>query len=81
MKKTYSDHRQSSGITHFAVYDTGITIHFGTKAYRYTHESAGREHVAAMKRLAEAGLGLGTYIRANSPEHVKDKEQSSADQS
>lgn len=73
-KKNYHDHTQSSGITHFTLEPDGITVHYGRKAYRYTHASAGVEHVTTMKRLAGAGLGLGTYIRANAPQHVQDKE-------
>lgn len=69
MKKAYGDHRQSSGVTHYTVMPDGIAVHFGDRVYRYTHDSAGREAVDTMKRLAASGAGLASYIRANRPPH------------
>lgn len=72
-KTQYGDHQQSSGVTHFEVTAAGISVWFGTKKYHYSHDSAGRDHVGAMKRLALGGAGLASYIRANRPDHEKEK--------
>lgn len=73
-KTVYEDLRAASGITHFAIYPDAVAVHYGAKRYVYSHASAGKDHVDTMKRLAASGVGLGTYIAANRPEHVKDKE-------
>lgn len=40
-----------------------IVIQFGDRrTYLYTHAQPGRAHVEAMKKLAESGSGLTTYI-------------------
>lgn len=41
-------------------------IFYGTaKTYRYSYASAGRQHVEQMKRLAQQGMGLNSYIMTN----------------
>jgi hypothetical protein len=41
-------------------------IFYGTaKTYRYSYASAGRHHVEQMKKLAEQGIGLNSYIMRN----------------
>lgn len=61
--KRYADRSGESGI---AAYEPGagfIVIRFkhgGT--YRYDGKKPGRRQVAAMKKLAENGEGLATYI-------------------
>ena len=43
------------------------------RAYRYTHASTGAAHVREMKRLAEAGEGLSTYISQHVRERYEEK--------
>ena len=66
----------NSGVVAYATGDDYIDIRFredGT--YRYTYEIPGREDVEEMKRLAQAGRGLSTYIST----HVKGRYASKAD--
>lgn len=70
-KQQYGDLRQSSGVTHVEAHPDSLTVHFGQKRYHYTADSAGREHIDAMKRLAGAGAGLAAYIRTHRPDHEK----------
>ena len=43
------------------------------RVYRYTNASTGTTHVRAMKRLAEAGEGLSTYISQQVRERYQEK--------
>ena len=53
----------TSGVAAYEVAGQAIAVQFHDGAiYVYTWNSAGRRHVEQMKRLAAAGLGLGTYI-------------------
>lgn len=52
-----------SGVLAYEVAPTSIRVRFVDGAeYTYTHASAGRAHVAEMKRLAREGKGLSGYI-------------------
>lgn len=61
----------NSGVTHYEIGDDYIRVKFrGDKPpYRYSHTSAGKQHVDRMKTLAAAARGLGTYIS----QHVHDR--------
>ena len=61
----------NSGVQAYEILHDAILVHFAGSArvYRYSHASAGRHHVAEMKRLAIAGRGLSTYISR----HVHDR--------
>ncbi len=69
--KRYGNRHGRSGVR---VYETGpdwIEVQFtgDDRRYRYSHRSAGRPLVEQMKRLADAGRGLSTFISR----HVRDK--------
>jgi hypothetical protein len=67
--KRYADESGMSGIL---AYETGkdwIKIKFKSgQLYKYSYDSAGKERITAMKKLAGQGKGLATYIN----KHVKD---------
>ena len=53
----------NSGVDAYEIGADYITIRFSDGAiYRYTYTSAGQENVERMKGLAQAGLGLNTFI-------------------
>ncbi|MES2598229.1 MAG: hypothetical protein V4662_23040 [Verrucomicrobiota bacterium] len=65
--KPYKDTDGNSGISAYRCGDGWIRVRFkegGT--YEYRAAEIGAAHLKAMKRLAEAGKGLTTYINANS---------------
>jgi hypothetical protein len=70
----YRNLRGDSGVRTFEVGDDFIVIEFvpgsssSERFYRYTNESAGAESVREMKRLADAGQGLSTYVARNNPD-------------
>ncbi|MFB9241404.1 hypothetical protein IV454_07600 [Massilia antarctica] len=65
----YANLSGDSGVRAYRIGARQITVRFaGGAEYVYTHASAGREHVEAMKLLARAGRGLATYIS----QHVHD---------
>ncbi|MGV3661025.1 MAG: hypothetical protein ACO1TE_12630 [Prosthecobacter sp.] len=59
----YGHLNRDSGVTAFDLGKGWIRVRFqdGT-VYEYTAASVGRRHLSQMKRLAEAGHGLSTYI-------------------
>ena len=63
----YADTNRDSGVESFELNETSITVKFkGTaKTYTYSYQSAGQQHVEAMKRLALSGDGLNAYINKN----------------
>ncbi len=63
--KKYLDKSGSSGITFYQLGEDYIDVRFKTQpasTYRYTYSLSGKKHIEAMKKLATAGRGLGTYI-------------------
>lgn len=66
----YKNLEGHSGVTAYESGADNITIEFGHEAiYLYTYQSAGKEVIEQMKKLAEKGKGLSTYIS----QKVKDK--------
>lgn len=65
----YADTDHDSGVSHYEIEETSITVWFkgGAKPYRYSYVKAGVHHVEQMKRLARSGDGLNEYIN----DHVK----------
>lgn len=63
----YADTDRDSGVFHFDIADSSITVWFKNTARSYTYSSqrAGRHHVERMKQLALAGDGLNEYINEN----------------
>ena len=60
----YQNKSGKSGILNYETGETYILVEFrsGEIIYRYTYESAGKENVEEMKRLANIGEGLNSYI-------------------
>ncbi len=63
----YADTDRDSGVSHFEIDDSSITVWFKntTRSYTYSYRKAGRHHVERMKQLALAGDGLNEYINDN----------------
>ncbi len=54
---------KKSGVTGYEYSDRWIRIRFASGGiYAYTAESIGATHLAALKKLADSGDGLNTYI-------------------
>ena len=61
--KPYVNQTGHSGVIAYRIEDDAIAIKFaGGAVYTYDSEAPGFEHVEQMKRLAEKGRGLATYI-------------------
>jgi hypothetical protein len=66
----YRDLDGNSGITGYELGADFIRVEFrNANVYLYTYASTGAQDVERMKRLAEAGDGLGAFINA----HVRDR--------
>ena len=65
--KPYPDKSGESGVTHYELGKDWIEIRFAGRPepYRYSARGIGNGHLDALKRLAEAGQGLATYISQN----------------
>lgn len=66
----YKSSNHDSGVIAYQTSVDHIAVQFkdGT-VYLYTNKSAGRDSINQMKKLAEAGAGLTTFIN----QHVKDR--------
>ncbi len=62
----YQDINGNSGISAFEIGSDYIIVTFkdGT-SYKYSYQSAGRNNIEQMKRLARTGSGLNTFINQN----------------
>lgn len=62
--ETYQNVNGNSGIAGYEIGDTCIQVKFADtgRVYCYSYESAGRENVEEMKRLAAQGYGLNSFI-------------------
>lgn len=61
----YSNISGNSNITAYNIGPDFIQVMFGNgEVYNYTYDSAGEDNVEEMKRLAESGSGLNSYILA-----------------
>ena len=59
----YKNLEGSSGVAGYGIGRDYIDVEFTSgDIYRYTSASAGRTHLATMKKLARAGQGLSTFI-------------------
>jgi len=68
--KRYLDKTGSSGVIAYEIQKDGILVRFrngGT--YLYNQQRPGKQQVAQMKKLAEQGAGLSTYISV----HVREQ--------
>ena len=67
-RQSYRNHGGNSGVRYYAFGSGSIRIWFKDgEGYEYDDTRPGREHVDAMKHLAEQGQGLATYIN----QHVR----------
>jgi methyl coenzyme M reductase alpha subunit len=71
--KRYLNLSGDSGVVAYELRPNAVEVKFrgSDRVYVYSHASAGATHVARMKRLAEKGKGLSTYISR----HVHDRYQ------
>lgn len=69
--KRYRNLHGSSGVEAYSVLPHAIRVKFhgSDRIYEYSDKSAGADNVRRMKRLAEAGRGLSTFIAT----HVGDR--------
>lgn len=59
----YNDFGGDSGVDAYELGDDFIRVKFDDGSiYRYTYNSAGSGHIEEMKKLAQAGEGLNSYI-------------------
>ncbi|MCG6169731.1 hypothetical protein [Leptospira sanjuanensis] len=59
----YKDLDNDSSISGYDIGPDSITIYFKSGgAYLYTYQSAGSSNIEQMKRLAQSGEGLNSYI-------------------
>ena len=66
----YGNRNGESGVRYYELGEQSITVTFsGGDTYLYTYRSAGRQNVETIKKLAQAGEGLSTFISRK----VKDK--------
>ena len=65
--EVYKNISRRSSVYAFVIGLDFISVQFKTNGmvYKYTYARAGRNHVEMMKRLAQRGLGLNTYIKKN----------------
>ncbi len=64
--KRYANFGGNSSVRYYEYGDNYITVQFKTGApYTYSYSSAGAYNVENMKRLADSGQGLGSYIMRN----------------
>lgn len=66
----YSNKGHDSGILAYEISPTEISVKFSDgSVYRYSYNSAGQNNVEQMKKLAQQGEGLNSFIN----KHVKFK--------
>jgi hypothetical protein len=71
--KPYGNKSGGSGIVAYEIEPAAIILRFTKGTYRYTYEKPGQFEVEKMKRLAEAGKGLASYISRFVGERYADK--------
>jgi hypothetical protein len=69
IRKRYKDQSGNSGVRWYAIGPSFVYVWFEDgKGYEYNKSKPGNAHVDEMKRRAEEGRGLATYIN----QHVRD---------
>jgi hypothetical protein len=64
----YANRGGNSGVRSYEIDDDSIVVEFKDESkYLYNYTASGKAHVEEMKRLANAGQGLNSYISR----HVK----------
>jgi len=75
----YKNLSGSSGVIAFEIGDDWIVVEFAGEAsaidrrYRYTVARAGAPNILEMKRLAQSGRGLATFIARNRPAYEDER--------
>jgi len=73
-RRPYGNFGGNSGVRYYALGPSSIRIWFKDGgSYEYDDSRPGRGHVEAMKRLAELGRGLATYINRHVRENYARK--------
>ena len=71
----YKNLSGESGVEKYEILSDGIRVQWqGGTIYYYSNASTGEDHIAQMKRLAEKGRGLATYISQNVRDNYEYKE-------
>ncbi len=62
--ETYRNSGGNSGVLAYEIGSDHILIRFSgnSRIYSYSYSKAGQHHVETMKRFAESGSGLNSYI-------------------
>ena len=64
--KHYANFGRNSNVIAYEYGSTYITVQFSTGSpYTYSYESAGIDNVEFMKKLADSGQGLNSFIITN----------------
>lgn len=72
---TYKNLSGNSGVTAYKIHEEGIYVQFQKEViYYYSYSAPGKDHVENMKKLAENGKGLATYISQNIRSNFDHKE-------
>ena len=69
----YANNSGQSNVVAYYIGDDFIVVQFPHNSfYKYTYSSAGQAAIESMKRFAESGSGLGTYIstKATQPDYA-----------
>jgi hypothetical protein len=62
----YKNSGGDSGITAYEIGIDSVTVQFNDgSVYLYNYQSAGRENIEQMKKMAVAGEGLNSFIMRN----------------
>ena len=73
--KRYKDYNADSGVVGYESGRDYIRVRFKDRSvYRYTYRSTGAKKIEEMKRLAEEGDGLTTFINQRVREAYEEKE-------
>lgn len=66
--EVYANNNRNSGVAEYQKGTDYLIVKFKTnKIYKYTYMSASQYSIEEMKKLADDGSGLGTYINKNKP--------------
>ena len=68
---TYKNLNGESGIVAYEIFDTYIRVQFEDKdVYVYSYESTGKDEIEHMKKLAQEGKGLNTFINQTNLNYI-----------
>ena len=68
--KQYTDSDNNSNISAYDYGDDFIVVEFKDGSeYKYTYASSGSDNIEEMKKLAEHGDGLNSFISKNKPDY------------